>query len=201
MKSLRIGVTGGIGSGKSIVCKIFSLLGAPVYDADSRAKALMTEDHLLIENIKEKFGSQAYHDDGSLNRTYLSKAIFNNSHQLSVLNSLVHPRVAIDSENWFKENQNARYCIKEAALLFESGSYKMLDQIIVVTAPTELRIQRVLNRDKGRVRGEIEKIIQNQISETEKISRADFVIHNDEQLLVIPQVYKLHERFNSGLEI
>ncbi|HCW08487.1 MAG TPA: dephospho-CoA kinase [Cytophagales bacterium] len=201
MKSLRIGITGGIGSGKSLVCKIFSLLGAPIYDADSRAKKLMTEDQVLVKSIKEKFGSQSYLEDGSLNRAYLSDTVFNNSEQLQILNGLVHPRVAIDGENWFLQNQTARYAIKEAALLFESGAYKALDKIIVVTAPEDLRIQRVLNRDHERTRAAVEKIIHNQISETEKISRADFVIINDEQQLVIPQVLKLHERFVSALEI
>jgi dephospho-CoA kinase len=200
MKSLRVGITGGIGSGKSLVCKIFEQLGAPVYDADSRARRLMTEDKVLVEQIKAKFGEQSYAKSGELNREYLSKEVFNNSLRLELLNSLVHPRVALDSERWMNENANAPYLIKEAALLFESGSYKTLDKIIVITAPEALRVNRTLNRDKTRTKEDVLKIIRNQMNEDEKISRADFVIHNDESMLIIPQVLKLHERFINGLD-
>ncbi|MBS1508870.1 MAG: dephospho-CoA kinase [Bacteroidetes bacterium] len=194
-KALRIGVTGGIGSGKSLVCKIFQHLGAPVYDADSRAKMLMVSDEVLIRQIKREFGEQSYQVGGELNRGYLSKSVFNNPAQLEKLNQLVHPRVAADSENWFERNNGAPYVVKEAALLFEAGSYKQLDKMIVVTAPEELRIKRVLVRDKNRTADEIKKIIRNQMPESEKIAKADFVIHNDESELLIPQVLKLHERF------
>lgn len=194
-KALRIGVTGGIGSGKSLVCKIFQHLGAPVYDADSRAKMLMVSDEVLIGQIKSEFGEQSYQVGGELNREYLSKSVFNNPAQLEKLNQLVHPRVAIDSENWFERNNGAPYVVKEAALLFEAGSYKQLDKMIVVTAPEELRIKRVLVRDKKRTAEEIKKIIRNQMPESEKAAKADFVIHNDERELLIPQVLKLHERF------
>jgi len=200
MKSLKVGITGGIGSGKSLVCKIFAQLGAPVYDADSRARRLMTEDKILVDQIKAKFGEQSYAKNGELNRDYLSREVFNNSLRLEVLNSLVHPRVAVDSEHWMKENDNAPYVIKEAALLFEAGSYKTLDKIIVVAAPEELRINRVINRDKSRRKEEVLKIIHSQMPEEEKIQRADFVIRNDESELVIPQVLKLHERFINGLD-
>jgi dephospho-CoA kinase len=200
MKSLKVGITGGMGSGKSLVCKIFAQLGAPVYDADSRARRLMTEDKVLVEQIKAKFGEQSYAKSGELNRDYLSKEVFNNSLRLELLNSLVHPRVALDSERWMKENANAPYVIKEAALLFEAGSYKTLDKIIVVAAPEVLRVNRVINRDKSRKKEDVLKIIRNQMPEEEKINRADFVIHNDESEPVIPQVLKLHERFINGLD-
>lgn len=194
-KALRIGVTGGIGSGKSLVCKIFQHLGAPVYDADSRAKMLMVSDAVLVNQIKKEFGEQSYRASGELNRDYLSKTVFNNREQLEKLNHLVHPRVAADSENWFVRNKDFPYVVKEAALLFESGSYKQLDRMIVVTAPEELRIKRVLVRDKNRTAEEIKKIIDNQMPEKEKMAMADFIIHNDESELLIPQVLKLHERF------
>lgn len=200
MKSLKVGVTGGIGSGKSLICKIFAQLGAPVYDADSRAKTLMIEDTILVEQIKAAFGEQSYAKNGELNREYLSQEVFNNSLRLESLNRLVHPRVQLDSDRWMNENANAPYLIKEAALLFEAGSYKTLDKIIVVTAPEALRVTRVIDRDKARTKADVLKIIGNQMSEEEKISRADFVIRNDESQLVIPQVLKLHERFINGLD-
>jgi dephospho-CoA kinase len=199
MKSLKVGITGGIGTGKSLVCKIFAQLGAPVYDADTRARRLMTEDKVLVEQIKAKFGEQSY-ANGELNREYLSKEVFNNSLRLELLNSLVHPRVALDSERWMNQNANAPYVLKEAALLFEAGSYKTLDKIIVVTAPEALRVTRVTRRDKSKTKEDVLKIIGNQMPEDEKIIRADFVIRNDESELVIPQVLKLHERFINGLD-
>jgi len=155
----------------------------------------MTSDVVLIDQIKKEFGESSYQPDGSLNREYLSKEVFNNSIKLEKLNQLVHPRVGIDSENWIERNKSYPYVVKEAALLFESGANKSLDKIIVVTAPEHLRIQRVLNRDKSRREEEVVKIIRNQMDEEEKIKKADFVIRNDETELVVPQVLKLHERF------
>ncbi len=193
-RPLCIGVTGGIGTGKSLVCKIFAVLGVPIYDADARAKQLMTVDKILVDQIKEHFGESSYHSDGSLNRDFLSREVFHDPLKLMQLNQLVHPRVAVDSERWIKENKSAHYAVKEAALLYESGSYKYFDKIIVVTAPQELRVQRVMARDK-RNKEEILKIVSNQMPEAEKLSRADFVVRNDETELVVPQVLKLHERF------
>src|ERR1041385_6717415 len=111
MKTLRVGITGGIGSGKSLVCKIFELLGAPTYDADSRARKLMTDDRVLVEQISNAFGVQSYHSDGSLNREFLSKEVFNNPLRLEELNKLVHPRVALDGERWMGENATVPYII------------------------------------------------------------------------------------------
>ena len=194
---IQIGITGGIGSGKSLICRIFYVLGVPVYDADSRAKKLMTTDGILIDQIKKEFGSLSYNEDGVLNRELLSRIAFNNPEKLTKLNSLVHPRVALDYNHWMHEQDEAKYCLKEAALLFESGSHQSLDKIIVVTAPDKLRIKRVLQRDPHRDRTEVERIIKNQMSQEEKMMKADFVIRNDETELVIPQVLKLHEWFNS----
>lgn len=194
---IQIGITGGIGSGKSLVCRIFHALGVPVYDADSQAKKLMTTDGILIDQIKKEFGSLSYDKDGVLNRELLSKTVFNQPEKLSKLNSMVHPRVAVDYNRWVHEQSGAGYCLKEAALLFEAGSYQLLDKIIVVTAPDELRIGRVLQRDPYRNKAEVEQIIKNQMSQEEKIKKADFVIKNDESELVVPHVLKLHEWFNS----
>jgi dephospho-CoA kinase len=194
---IQIGITGGIGSGKSLVCRIFYVLGVPVYDADSQAKKLMTTDGILIGQIKKEFGSLSYDEDGMLNREWLGSTVFNDPEKLIKLNSLVHPRVAVDYEQWVREQSGAKYCLKEAALLFEAGSYQMLDKIIVVTAPDEVRIKRVLQRDPHRSKTDVERIINNQMPQDEKIKMADFIIKNDESELVVSQVLKLHEWFNS----
>jgi dephospho-CoA kinase len=194
---IQIGITGGIGSGKSLVCHIFKVLGVPAYDADSRAKIVMTTDGILIDQIKKEFGTLSYNENGELNREQLGKTVFNQPDRLARLNSLVHPRVALDYNQWVSEQSNANYCIKEAALLFEAGSYQLLDKIIVVTAPDELRIQRVLQRDSHRTRKDVEHIFRSQMPQEEKVKLADYIIKNDESELVVPQVLKLHEWFNS----
>lgn len=193
-KPLQIGITGGIGSGKSLVCRIFHALGVPVYDADSRAKAVMTTDGILVSAIKKEFGVLSYRKDGSIDREYLAREVFNNAERLKLLNNLVHPRVALDFEYWVNE-QKSNYILKEAALLFEAKSYTTMDKVIVVFAPEELRIKRVLQRDLHRTKEQIKEIIQNQLQEEEKLKRADFVIMNDETKLVIPQVLELHRSF------
>jgi len=195
---LQIGITGGIGSGKSLVCKIFSVLGVPIYDADSRAKILMTTDGILVEQIKKEFGSLSYNSEGVLNRKFLSATVFSQPDKLEKLNALVHPRVAADFNKWVEKHSASPYVLKEAALLFESGSYRTLDKIILVTAPEAMRIERVLARDTQRTQAEIENIIKNQFSEIEKERKTNFIIRNDEQELIVPQVLKLHERFNSS---
>lgn len=194
-KPLQIGITGGIGSGKSLVCKIFSHLGAPVYDADSHAKELMTTDGILISEIKKEFGDLSYHADGSLNRVYLANYVFHDPVKLERLNRLVHPRVEADYLKWVSKNAAHPYVIKEAALLFEAGSYKSLDRIIVVSAPEALRVRRVLSRDAHRTVEQIKAIVEKQMPEDEKLKRADHIVVNDETELVVPQVVRLHEEF------
>ena len=193
-KPFKIGITGGIGAGKSTVCKIFAQLGIPVYDADSRAKGLLVKDALLMGQIKEQFGAEAYFPDGSLNRVWLGQQVFGKPEQLALLNELVHPRVGEDFEHWYQQQQ-APYVLKEAALLFESGSYKNLDAIINVTAPESLRLRRTLMRDEHRSRAQIEEIMQRQLPETERNSRAHFKIVNDDTTMVLPQVLRLHRQF------
>jgi dephospho-CoA kinase len=190
-KPLQIGITGGIGSGKSLVCKIFSALGVPVYDADSRAKSLMTTDGILMNGIKKEFGLLSFHKDGSVNRQYLAETVFNDPEKLSVLNGLVHPSVAADFEKW-SNAQHGNYVLKEAALLFEANSNQALDKVIVVHAPEELRIKRVLLRDTHRTEQQVREIIRNQMPDELKLKRADFVVVNDESRLVVPQVLELH---------
>ena len=196
-KPIQIGITGGIGSGKSLVCKIFGVLGVPAYDADSRAKNLMTTDGILIDQIKKEFGSLSYDVKGGLNREFLSATVFSKQDKLKQLNALVHPRVAVDYKQWVEAHAGNKYVLKEAALLFESGSYRELDKIILVTAPKEIRIERVLARDNHRTKEDVEKIIRNQISEEEKEAKANFIIRNNESELIVPQVLNLHRRFNS----
>jgi dephospho-CoA kinase len=195
-KPLQIGITGGIGSGKSIVCRIFHALGTPVYDADSRAKSLMTTDGILIAQIKKEFGVLSYHVDGRVNREHLAEA-FKNAEKLSVLNTLIHPRVAQDYEQWVLE-QKSEYVLKEAALLFEAKANVMLDKIIVVYASEDQRIKRVLQRDPHRNKQQVLDIMRNQLADEEKLKLADYVIVNDESRLVTPQVLELHARFTSG---
>lgn len=192
---LQIGITGGIGSGKSLISKIFHALGIPVYDADSQAKVLMTQDASLVGQIKREFGEQSYTAPGILNREYLSKTVFNDPDKLERLNRLVHPQVADDYIRWAEEKSSSPYLLKEAALLFESGSYKTLDKIIVVHSPEELRIAHILKRDPHRDVQKIKDIIRNQMPEEEKLKRADFIITNDETQLIIPQVLELHRKF------
>ena len=172
-------------------------MGVPIYDADRHAKKLMTTDGILVEQIKKEFGTLSYHENGDLNKRFLSEVVFNDEANLKKLNALVHPRVAIDYSSWLAGHHTCAYIVKEAALLFESGSFRALDKIIVVTAPEQLRVMRVLKRDPQRTETEVRKIIGNQMAEEEKLKRADYVVQNNDVELVLPQVLKLHERFLS----
>lgn len=189
---LKVGITGGIGSGKSSVCKIFEVLGVPIYYADDRAKALMTTNADLIAGIKERFGEAAYLN-GQLDRDYLAQQVFHNKEALAALNALVHPAVALDAARWHKEHLNAPYTLKEAALLFEAGSYKQLDKIIVVTAPKEIRIQRVMQRDNVTA-DQVEGRMNNQWPEEKKVALADYIIDNSGEQELIDQVMQLHQQ-------
>jgi dephospho-CoA kinase len=196
-KPLQIGITGGIGSGKSLVTKIFACLGIPVYDADSHAKELMTTDGILISQIKKEFGDLSYLNDGTLNRKYLSEVVFNQQEKLDILNGLVHPRVRHDFVQWTDRYSDKPYVIREAALLFETGVYRLLDRTVVVYAPEDVRIRRVMKRD-NRPEAQVRAIIQKQLSEEEKKALADDIIYNDDSILVIPQVLALHHRLLQG---
>ncbi len=197
-KPLQVGITGGIGSGKSLICKIFAVLGVPVYEADSRAKAIYVQNLQLKKQIIEEFGQESYLPDGQLNRKHLAAQVFTNGDKVALLNSLVHPRVAKDFTAWLSAHTYYPYVIKEAALLFESGSYKSLDKIITVFTPLDLRIQRIAARDTHRTPQEIQAIIGKQLSEEDKMQKADYVLLNDEKHLIIPQVLALHRQFIEG---
>jgi len=190
----KIGITGGIGSGKTTVCKIFESMGIPVYYADNRAKALITEDPKLVQGIKDLLGDEAYHDDGSYNRQYVASIVFNDTQKLKKLNALVHPAVAKDTILWHQSQSKVPYTLKEAALIVETGGYQELDYLITVWAPREVRIQRVLNRD-GITREAVEARINKQMPEFEKLKKAHFVVINDGDTSLVDQVVSLHRRF------
>jgi dephospho-CoA kinase len=185
---LRIGLTGGIGSGKSTIAKVFETLGIPVYYADEEAKRIMNEDEELRQQIIAHFGPGTY-PSGKLDRKYLANIVFNNKEQLELLNSLVHPATIRDSERWMQQ-QTTPYAIKEAALIFEAGSGANLDYIIGVAAPDALRIHRTMQRDNI-TRDEVLARMRKQIKQLIKMRLCDFVIINDEQKAVIPQVMEL----------
>lgn len=191
---LRIGLTGGIGSGKTTVARIFEALGIPVYNADDASKRLMAEDEDLKKKIENSFGKESY-SGNKLNRKYLAEQVFNDPEKLSLLNSLVHPATIEDAAKWMKA-QNAPYLIKEAALIFESGAKKYLDFVIGVKAPLALRMQRTMQRDKVSA-DEVKARIDRQMDEEMKLRLCDYVIVNDEQQLLIPQVLSLHEKFSN----
>lgn len=191
---LKIGLTGGIGSGKSTVAKIFEVLGIPVYYADTEAKRLMNSNEKIKESLRQHFGEATYKNE-ELDRKYLADIVFNNPEKLELLNALIHPVTIKDAEEWM-QRQAAPYSIKEAALLFESGAAENLDFVIGVYAPQALRIKRVIKRD-NLSQDEIVKRINRQVIEEMKMKLCDFVITNNEQELLIPQVLKLHQHFIS----
>nr|WP_067061522.1 dephospho-CoA kinase [Mucilaginibacter sp. L294] len=192
----KVGITGNIGSGKTTVCKIFEVLGIPVFYADDAAKEVMVADAELIAGIKQAFGNQSYLEEGTLNRKYIAGIVFNNKEELATLNALVHPAVFRAFDKWVLGQKNAPYVLKEAAILFESGSYKMCDRTVIVTAPLDLRVKRVTGRD-GITADEVKSRNDRQFSEEKKLTMANDVIINDDTQLVIPQVLKLHELYLS----
>lgn len=192
-KPAQIGITGGIGSGKSIVCRIFACLHVPVYDADLRARQLMENDPELVRDLQELFGRQAY-QKGKLNRKWIASFVFGKPERLKQLNQLVHPRVGRDYRNW-AALQTAPYLLKEAALMFESGSNLEMDRVITVFAPEEIRIKRVRQRDPERSESQIRDIIARQLPEEERLAKADLILYNDDSRMVIPQVLEFDRLF------
>jgi len=190
---LKIGLTGGIGSGKTTVAEVFKQLGIPVYSSDDRAKALMLENEPLRASVIGLFGEQSYLE-GELNRAYIASKVFSNKEQLNKLNALVHPVLKKDFEVWTATQQSA-YIIKEAAILFETGAYKGLDKVILVEAPKELKISRVVQRD-GIDHEAVLARMDKQWSDEQKRERSDHVIINDEKSSLLEQVLKLHDIFS-----
>jgi dephospho-CoA kinase len=195
MKKLKIGITGGIGSGKTTVCKIFETLGIPIYYSDERARALYLENDILRAGAIALFGSKAYLENGDFNRKLVADEAFKNPEMLKKLNALVHPTVLKDGNDWHEKQSNVPYTLKEAALLFESNGHLVLDKIITVYAPKELRIERVIMRGDGTMtREDVEARIAKQMSDEEKKDRADYVIINDGKHALIPQVLDIHHK-------
>ena len=190
---LQVGITGGIGSGKTTVCKIFEILNIPIYYADDRAKALMVSNELLIEEIKEAFGQEAYTEEGQLNRPYIANIVFNNQTKLDQLNSIVHPAMYKDGQRWHKSQKDGPYTLKEAAILFESKGHELMDKSILVVAPQTIRMERVLQRDKA-TKEEVLARMSKQLSDQEKIPLADFIILNDGKAPLVPQILKIHDK-------
>ena len=188
---LKVGLTGGIGSGKSTVAQIFEVLGIPVYYADMAAKKIMNEDEELRSAITNIFGEQAY-TNNILDRKYISSIVFSDPAKLKQLNALVHPATKKDGEAWMQQ-QTSPYAIHEAALIFEAKVSDRLDLVIGVSSPIELRIKRAMERDKVS-REEVLKRMDQQLDEEVKMSKCDFLLLNDEQQLLIPQVLELHEK-------
>ena len=183
-----IGITGGIGSGKSTIAKVFMSIGYPVYNSDTRAKELINSNEELINSIKLSFGDDLYNSQG-LDRKKMASIVFNNPEKLELLNSIIHPAVGKDFEKWI-DSQNTSFILKEAAILFETGIYKYLHKTILVSAPQETRIERVIKRDNTN-REEVLSRMNNQWSEEKKTELADYVIDNSGNKLVIPQVLEI----------
>lgn len=190
---LQIGVTGGIGSGKSTVCRMFAVLGVPVYHADDRAKALMVEDAELVDGIRSRFGA-VYDEAGHLLRKALADRVFKDPEALADLNALVHPAVFRDAKAWSEGLQDQPYLLREAALLYESGSWQQVDEVLMVWAPKALRLQRVVHRD-GLSEADVLARMARQMPDDEKRDRADHVLLNDGSGSVIQEVWRLHQHW------
>lgn len=192
---VKIGLTGNIGSGKTFVCQLFEALGVPVFYADLEARAILNHPRTLPLLTKE-FGNEIINDILSIDRKKLAGIVFNNPEKLQVLNGIIHPQLFRDFKIWALEQTPKPYVIMEAAILFESGFQQFVDKTVFISAPADLRIQRVIQRD-GMTRQEVEERMKNQLSDAQKESLSDFVISNDGQTMLLPQIINLHHLFNS----
>ena len=193
MKPKLIGITGGIGAGKSTVSTICKHLGFKVYNSDQRAKEIVSEDPIIKKKLISFFGNNIY-KNGVLDRKFLSDKIFNDKSSLEQINSIIHPAVKKDFNSWVINNSNEKILFKESALLLESGAYKELDKIILIVSDKNLRVSRVLNRDQKRSKKEIESIIDKQIDVVDAIKYADIVIDNNHKKMLLPSVIKEIEK-------
>ncbi len=193
---IRVGITGGIGSGKSIVCEVFRKLNVPVFSSDLEARYLTNNDPEIRKGLISLAGDRIF-EGQKLDRKLLAKYIFNDKELLAKVNKLIHPRIADCFRNWCLLHGNRSYVIQESAIIFESGANRMMDKIITVSCPQDIRISRVIAREHASMET-IMAIIGNQMPEQEKISRSDHIIQNDGTRLVIPQVLYLHRLFSSN---
>ena len=191
---IKVGITGGIGSGKTLICQIFEKLGAPVFYADYEAKKILNHDKSVVDEVSSIFGNDIY-DEAGINKARLANVIFNNQEALDTINNIVHPVVKSYFQNWLS-TLNAPYAVEEAAILVETGAYKDLDYTFLVYAPKELRISRAMSRD-GKSRQEIEERMKNQMPDEEKFQKVNGVIYNDNSRMVIPQILELHEQLTN----
>jgi len=191
---IKVGLTGGIGSGKSTVAEVFAKLGVPVYIADIEAKKMMNNDKELQKTLINWYGNEVIVSD-EINRKFLAQIIFKDQNQLQKINNLVHPKVREDFLNWCKKYSHLPFVIEEAAILFESGSNLIMDKIIAVTAPLELKINRVMKRDNVLTDKVLDRM-KMQMSDEEKMKLSDFVINNDEKILILPQILEICEQLN-----
>lgn len=192
---LKIGLTGGIGSGKSIVAKAFEMLGVPVYVSDVEAKILMNTNEDVKNMLTVRFGKDVYDSNGALDRNRLADIIFNDPKALKDINAIVHPAVRTDFKLWCEKYAHLNYVIQESAILFDTGLYRNFDKIITVSAEEEIRIQRVLKRDSSE-RELIQKRIANQLPDLERIQKSDFVIYNNDEL-ILPQIVLIDREIRS----
>jgi len=191
---LRVGVTGGIGSGKTIVCKVFKNLGVPVFNSDIEAKLIINNNDKVRKHIINNFGRNIFNKNGIIDHKRLLNIVFNDKFALNTLNSIIHPIVRKQFSKWQKSHTNSKFIIQEAAILFESGAYKFLDKIITVYSEKAERIKRIMERDQFNVE-RIEQIMGNQMDENEKCEKADYIIYNDEKKLLLPQILELYNKF------
>lgn len=191
---LKIGLTGGIGSGKTLVGSVFKELGVPVYEADKEARRLMESDPTVIAGVKRLFGEAAY-TGGKLNRSYLADKVFGDDDLLTQLNNLVHPAVRKDFDSWTRRHATHAYVMEEAAILFESGGAAAMDFTVFVKAETSLRINRVMARDQV-TEAEVRKRMNRQMNDQQKELLSDFVIYNDNDSMILPQIVDLHNKFS-----
>ena len=189
---LKVGITGGMGSGKSTVCNILKNLGVPVFSSDDVGKMLLNNDDYLKSQIKKKFDSDMYTSSGTIDRERMARLVFNNPDELKKLNELVHPRVKAEFDSWCKKNEKKPYVVKEAAILFETDQHKELDKMVTVFCPKEERIRRIIKRDEV-TKESVEKRMLHQYSDAERNALADFIIMNDGNEELLPQVMELHE--------
>ena len=190
---IKIGITGGIGTGKTTVCTIFKKIGIPIFNADNQSKILLKKNENVISKITKVFGDNIL-DKKKIDTKKLGRIVFTNKKKLIELNNILHPRVIEKFDNWLLE-QDSKYIIKESALLFESNTHKNLDKIILIQSPLKLRIKRVCARD-NRTKNEVSKIIKNQLKQSEYIKLVDYVITNNEKTLITPQVMAIHKQLS-----
>jgi dephospho-CoA kinase len=198
MKPLQLGITGGIGSGKSVVCEILKTLGFPVFNSDLESRMLLSNNPKVVKNVKQLLGNAAYLTDGQPDRKYIAEQVFQNGELLNQLNSILHPEVRIAYQSWVACRLHHRLVVKEAAIMFESGAWVDLDHIVAVVAPLPLRINRIMQRDH-KTEAEIMLVVNRQMAENELIQRSNRIIVNDDQQLIMPQILQMLEELSVPL--